>query len=372
MSDRGFPRPLRVAFDATPLTERRPTGVARALRGWVHGLLASSHPVQVTLIAPGEVRVEPEPAWTDGALEIVRLPPGPRFRLVHLPRALRRLRPDVFHSPFLAVPPRAGVPRVATAHEVPDASSRFLRAEGVCRSLRQRAWWTIAGRWAEGLLAVSVHTARAARGGGWSGKPLHVIPHGVDRVATRFAPFPRTGPLVVVSTIRSKKGIALALAAHARVLEARRQRGSGPGPELVWIGDGDPPPAGPRVRFVGYLPDADVRRILTDAGCLLVPSVTEGFGLPALEAMAAGCPVAVSNAGALPEVVGRAGWIVPRPTAEAWSAVLEAVLSENEEVARRVEWGLRRCARFTWERAAGRLRRLCGEGMGGSGVRDQG
>ena len=82
---------------------------------------------------------------------------------------------------------------MATAHEVPEASARTLRAEGVRRSLRQRAWWTIAVRWAEGLLAVSVHTARAARRNGWSGKPLHVIPHGVDRVATRVAPFPRTG-----------------------------------------------------------------------------------------------------------------------------------------------------------------------------------
>lgn len=353
-----LPRPLRVAFDATPLAERRPTGVARALCGWVSGLLATSHPVRVTLVVPGDVGFELE-LRTGGDLDVVRLPPGPGFRPVHLPRALRRLRPDVFHSPFLALPPRTGIPRVVTLHEVPDASTVFFRAEGVWRTLRQRAWWTIAGRWAEGAVAVSLHTARAARRAGWTGTPLHVIPHGVDRVATRVAPFPRTGPLVAVSTIRAKKGVELALAAHARVLGARRSPRQGP--ELVWIGDGDPPRAGPGVRFAGYLSDAEVRRILTRAGCLLVPSMTEGFGLPALEAMAAGCPVVVSNAGALPEVVGRAGWIVPRATAEAWSAVLETVLSGGDEVARRAERGLRRSKRFTWKRAASRLLRLYAE-----------
>ena len=74
----GLPRPLRVAFDGTPLLEARPTGVARAFRGWLAGLEEASHPVRITVFVPGSGALADPPE----GVELVRLGGGPRFRWV--------------------------------------------------------------------------------------------------------------------------------------------------------------------------------------------------------------------------------------------------------------------------------------------------
>src|SRR5215208_1776010 len=108
------------------------------------------------------------------------------------------------------------------------------------------------------------------------------------------------------------------------------------------------------VLFTGRVPDADLPAYYSGAACLVLPSLYEGFGFPPLEAMACGCPVIVSSAGALPEVAGDAALVVhprdPRALARAMATLL------TDENARRdlVERGLRRARRFTWERTAER------------------
>jgi glycosyltransferase involved in cell wall biosynthesis len=90
------------------------------------------------------------------------------------------------------------------------------------------------------------------------------------------------------------------------------------------------------------------------AEALLLPSVHEGFGLPALEAFACGCPVVAARAAALPEAVGEAGLLVEPKHAEAW---VEAVHRLDRDVALRatlVERGLARAQEFSWEVCAQR------------------
>lgn len=348
-----LPRPLRLALDGTPLLEARPTGVARGQQGWIEALLVGPHPIEMTLFVPGPGRV----ALAHPRVEVVRLGHGARFRLTHLPRALGRLRPHLFHSPFLAIPLGAPVPVVATAHEVPGAAS--ILAEGPGRTLRHRAWWAVTRRAAQGLVAVSCHTARAARAAGWVEKPLQVVHHGLAGAEGPGRPVPRRGPVLAVGTLRRKKGVRMALEAYDRVVA---ERGPTSRPDLVWVGEGVPPSGIPGgARFPGYLPDDEVRALMRCASCLILPSLTEGFGLPALEAMALGCPVLVSAAGALPEVVGRAGWVVPRNAPGAWGEVLGRVLAGGPEVERRVRRGVKRARRFTRARVAQRLLRLYAE-----------
>ncbi len=97
--------------------------------------------------------------------------------------------------------------------------------------------------------------------------------------------------------------------------------------------------------------DADLAALMADAAAFCLPSLYEGFGLTALEAMACGAPVVVSDRGALPEVVGEAGVVVP-PTAQAVAAALEGVLTD-EEVAHAISVkGVERARGFTWDRTA--------------------
>ncbi|MEP1593090.1 MAG: glycosyltransferase family 4 protein [Halieaceae bacterium] len=107
---------------------------------------------------------------------------------------------------------------------------------------------------------------------------------------------------------------------------------------------------GDKVQFVNGISTEDMVRYYAEATIAVVPSVYEGFGLPAGEAMACGVPVVSTDGGALPEVVGDAGVIVPAKSAEALATAIEALLADPEQ--RRVmgEAGRRRIEeKFSWE-----------------------
>ena len=99
--------------------------------------------------------------------------------------------------------------------------------------------------------------------------------------------------------------------------------------------------------------DADgLRDAYRDADVLCLPSLYEGFGLPALEAMASGTAVVCSDRGGLPEVVGEAALQFSPAEPDQLPAALLAALTDREATARRVEAGVTRAAAFTWERTA--------------------
>jgi glycosyltransferase involved in cell wall biosynthesis len=97
--------------------------------------------------------------------------------------------------------------------------------------------------------------------------------------------------------------------------------------------------------------DADVARLMAGAAAFCLPSLMEGFGMAVAEAMACGAPVVVSDRGALPEVVGDAGIVVP-PTAEALEAALADLLGHPAAAAALGARAQARAAGFTWERTA--------------------
>ena len=106
------------------------------------------------------------------------------------------------------------------------------------------------------------------------------------------------------------------------------------------------------VGFIGYVRDADLPALLSGALGYVVPSLYEGFGMTALEAMACGTPVHASNTSSLPEVVGDAGLLVdPLDT----RAIADGIGQLAEDAALRDdlrERGLRRAASWTWQRCA--------------------
>jgi len=107
-----------------------------------------------------------------------------------------------------------------------------------------------------------------------------------------------------------------------------------------------------RVLLPGYVPDDELVHLYSRAYSLIQPSLMEGFGLPAVEAMACGTPVISSKAGSLPEVVGDAGLFFDPRDVSSIRTMLEELLSDQERRNELAARALVRAARFTWDRAA--------------------
>jgi glycosyltransferase involved in cell wall biosynthesis len=137
---------------------------------------------------------------------------------------------------------------------------------------------------------------------------------------------------------------------HARLYEAfaivRRER---PDQRLVLTGTGHPSVLPEGVENRGRVPYDELVSLYRTASALVFPSLYEGFGLPPLEAMACGCPVAVSRATSLPEVCGDAAEYFDPESPEDMARAVLAVLDDPAPYAER---GLERAAAFTWEATA--------------------
>jgi glycosyltransferase involved in cell wall biosynthesis len=195
---------------------------------------------------------------------------------------------------------------------------------------------------------------------------VRVIPNGVsarfqplDAAAARRAHALPARYLLFVGSLEPRKNLRVLLAA----VELLAARGRLAEHRLVLVGcqganfrdDGLASAlarAGERVQLLGYVPDDDLPALYAGATAFVYPSFYEGFGLPPLEAMACGTPVVVSNAAALPEVVGDAGLLFSPHDAEALADALQRLIEDadlRDTLARR---GLARSATFSWEAAA--------------------
>lgn len=188
---------------------------------------------------------------------------------------------------------------------------------------------------------------------------ITVVPNGVDRA---FGPQPQVERLAnrLVTTASADvplKGLRFLLEAFATLAPAR------PGLELMVVGKLREGPTaelverlglGERLRFVSGLTDAELAALFASAAVAVTPSLYEGFGLPAAEAMACGAPVVVTDGGALPEVVGEAGVVVPAADAGALAGALGALLDDPARRARMAAAGLERARRYDWDALAAR------------------
>jgi glycosyltransferase involved in cell wall biosynthesis len=183
---------------------------------------------------------------------------------------------------------------------------------------------------------------------------------GAPTAARRSEPA-ELGPILFIGTIEPRKNLDVLFRAYARVLAGR------PGvPPLVLAGglveqsDAilerlDQAPLAGNVRHVVYVNEPERRRLLERASMLVIPSLEEGFGLPALEAMTMGVPVIASRRGALPEVVGEAGTLVDAVDDVAFAAAIDALLADPARRRLHSDAGVVRAREFSWEDGAVRL-----------------
>jgi len=171
---------------------------------------------------------------------------------------------------------------------------------------------------------------------------------------------PRAGYALLLGTLEARKNIGLVLDAFARLAHAGRTpklvlAGSATPDSAEWLSRISRPPLNDVVEYVGYVEDERREALFAGARMLLLPSLDEGFGLTALEAMSAGVPLVAANRGSLPEVVERGGLLLEPDDVEGWASAIDR-LAANETMARDLACaGLERAHAFTWEGTAARL-----------------
>ncbi len=273
-------------------------------------------------------------------------------------------RADVIHAPALLAPPRRRTPLVVTIHDaVPWTHPETLTARGV--GWHRRA----AGYAAAAADAIIVPTEAVAaelrRVLSLGADQVHVIGEGVTEALAAQPPDAdaRAGRLdlperylLSLATLEPRKGLDVLLAALAEptapdvpLLVVGQPGWGGVDPAAAAAARGLAPG---RVRVLGRLPDPDLATVLHRATALVAPSRAEGFGLPVLEAMAAGVPVVTSDAPALVEVGGDATLVVPRDDPSALAVTLRSLLADGALQARLSAAGRCRAPLFTWLAAA--------------------
>lgn len=353
--------PLTIAIDASRAATGQLTGTERYSRRIIEAMIAAGRnhhyllylnqrdPLELALPSTARQRPIPFPRlWTHLRLsaEIVRQPV------------------DALFIPAHVVPPVHPKATVVTIHDLgyryePDAHTTWSR-----RYLDWSTRWSIAK--ACRIIAISratrddlVRHYRAAP------EKIRVVPHGIeagfhplpeDLVAREVTKLGLNRPYILfVGTIQPRKNVARLIAAFDILA------GSNPELELVlagkrgWLADRIDAAIRSsrfrnRIRIIGHAPDAILPALYNGARAVVLPSLYEGFGLPALEAMASGTPVVVSDRGALPEIAGDAALIIDPLSPQSIAAGLAGALDPATRD-RRIETGIRHAAQFRWAAA---------------------
>jgi len=302
-------------------------------------------------------------------LHPIHIAPFSLAEQTRLPALAHRLKPDVWHAPCYSLPyRRLASPTVVTFYDtIPLALPQFWPAHQ-----RLIYWLThrLALRAARAVIAISESTRRdLVRYVHADPQRITVTPLAAD---ARFKPQPESEInrvrqayalpdrfILYVGINKPPKNLPRLIEAYARLAAddpalnyacvlagAWDKRYPESKERAVELGIGD------RVRFLGPVPDSDLPALYAGAELFVTASLYEGFGLPALEALACGAPVACSNTSSLPEVVGEAGLLFDPLDVDAIAVAIRRAMSDPQLRAELRRCGLKRAAQFTWDRVA--------------------
>ena len=356
---------MRIGVDGRELADGVRTGIGRYL---VEVLRAASH-AGLECLVYGDARTR-LPVTLPG-VSLHRLTAGPTLWVdqVGLPRRLAHDRIAVFLSPYFKGPLCAPCPVVVTVHDL-----MFIRYPGRRRPLYDLVMTSLAKVYAGRAAAVITDSEYSKRSIvamlGVSDAKVTVIPVALgaefkpeplaDAVGLRYGIVPPY--ILYVGNFLPHKNVPRLIQAYAglgRELKATYQ--------LVLAGGGGREhrnaldrlagslDVADRVLFTGFIDDVNLPAIYSRCTLFVLPSLEEGFGLPALEAMACGAPVVASNRAAIPEVVGDAAVLFDPENVSAIAEAMTMALSQQDVRERMRRQGLVRAGAFTLERTAGRV-----------------
>ncbi|MBE9473255.1 MAG: glycosyltransferase family 4 protein [Chloroflexi bacterium] len=283
------------------------------------------------------------------------------------PRLIRKSGVDLLHSLHYTRPVRLPCASVVTFHDM----TFFLYPELHTRA--KRLFFPLAirasARQADALTAISESTRQdAIRVLGISPEKITATQLGVDPA---FRPINDTAAMrkiaekydlpdrfiLYVGLIEPRKNLPMLINAYKCLIDG------GENYKLVLVGrygwmyedllrQINNLDLGGMVHFTGYVSQEDLPLVYNLSSLFVYPTIYEGFGLPALEAMACGVPVITTDVSSLPEIVGEAGMLVPVNNVEALYGAMIEVLGDEDLCREMINKGIQRAAKFTWEQTA--------------------
>jgi glycosyltransferase involved in cell wall biosynthesis len=353
----------KIGFDLAPLTDEATFGVSEYAIHLIEAL-ANLDEFQLCLLHPWSLRFG-EAKLT--SLKVERIPFQLRllgtnwWEQLVFPTLAARAGCDVLHSVGNVAPRFSTRPVVLTLHDIITYAGKASVPPGTMNYLRR---FGVPGvRRADAIVTISETSRREiAEFFGIDPANIHVVPNGVGKeffTAPSGEAIRNSSPVILASgSLAPNKNLKVTLQAFAGILHHHPSAtlmlfSIGPGTETgiteMAAANGIRSSA---INFVRAPDAATMGRIFASADVLLFPSLREGFGLPIVEAFAAGVPVVTSNSGALAETSGDAALLAnPEDPAALASSVLGIL--QNEDLRRRlIELGRQRANLFTWEQAA--------------------
>lgn len=272
---------------------------------------------------------------------------------------------DVVHSLETGYPVATQKPLITTVHDLgPLTHPEYFSASHpwlIRRALEQAATR------ASAIICPSTYTAEAMQSfaGCSLGERLCVIPHGVSPCFFEVVEDARAGSwperlrqvpyLLFTGSVSPRKNLERVLRAFESLVDRIPHQLVLAG-SFAWSSDQVAREVRGRLRervvVTGYVDEAQLVWLYQHASAYVYPSLLEGFGLPVLEAMAAGCPVLTSNGSSLREVAGGCAQLVDPLSVESIRAGILTLLEDDDNAQRRSELGRRHARTFTWDRVA--------------------
>ncbi|HLE15437.1 MAG TPA: glycosyltransferase family 1 protein [Anaerolineales bacterium] len=360
---------MRIGIDATALPPQ-PVGAGNYIIHLIRSLAALDPAEQLVVFAqPGGLELINKPDIPVSWVIIPERSPFARlvWEQVGLPRLIRRLRIDLLHSLHYTRPFWLPCASVVTFHDMTFFLSPHLHT-------RSKRWFfppaiRMSARRADALTAVSESTRQdAIRILGIPAEKITTTPLGVDsnyrvihdplqraRVREKYR-LPEQYVLYV-GLVEPRKNLPLLVRAYRDLIDQGISLplvvagGFGWGYDQV-LQEIEKLDLKERVQFLGYVPQGDLPLVYNLACLFVYPTLYEGFGLPALEALACGVPVVTSAVASLPEIVGDAGILVSAGDQQALTGAMLAILSDPELSSELSKRGPARASLFTWKRTA--------------------
>ncbi|MCR4314390.1 MAG: glycosyltransferase family 4 protein [Candidatus Uhrbacteria bacterium] len=359
-------------IDASSANKERRTGVEHYCRLLIqhmktHALKEGERVVLYSNTKLDQTLGELPQGWSSAVLN---WPPGRGWMSLRVSWEMLRRKPSVLFVPGQALPVLCPGATVTTVHDLAFARRADLyepatrkRLKRVTKRAVKKATRIIVPSQATKRDLVELYRVDESR--------VVVIPEAADTNLFRRWTQEEARPVLqkyrlgtnfflVVGRLEKKKNIITIIRAFELF---KSRRGMGDPFELVFIGEPgygygemkkyfELSPHKTQIRQLGYLPDEEVAPLMSQATAYLFPSWYEGFGIPNLEAMAAGTTLIASDIPAHREVVGDAGLLVPPDEPETWAHALERIVKDGTLRTELIAKGAERVKQFSWEKTA--------------------